>query len=79
MALSSHRAVLEFVPDPRGDRIDLIRYEVAGMNQNPSLPSGRARLVLPATCFGEGADSVSFNAAIEASRFMARMCQLGAS
>ena len=59
--LDNTASVVDFVSHPQGDRIDRVRYEITGMNQNPSLPGGRARLVLSASCFGEGTESVSFN------------------
>lgn len=51
-------SVLDFVSYPDGDTEDRVRYSVTGMNSNPSLPGGRARLVVAVSCFGTGTAEV---------------------
>ena len=46
--------MFDFVSFPGGDTFDRSRYSVTGMNPNPSLPGGRARLVISVSCFGTG-------------------------
>ncbi len=58
--LDSTASVLEFVSFAGGDTQDKSRFDVIGMNPNPSLPGGRARLVLSANCFGQGTNQVEF-------------------
>ena len=58
--LDSTASVLDFVSFPNGDFEDRVRYSVVGMNPNPSLPGGQARLVISATCFGEGNEHIEF-------------------
>jgi len=58
--LDNTASVLDFVSFPSGDTEDRIRYSVTGMNPNSALSGGRARLVIAASCFGEGTDSIQF-------------------
>jgi len=53
-------SVLDFVSFPDGDTEDRVRYDVTGMNPNPSLSGGRARLVISASCFGTNTDQIQF-------------------
>lgn len=58
--LDNTASVLDFVSYPSGDTEDRVRWEVTGMNQNASLSGGRARLVIAASCFGNGTEFISF-------------------
>lgn len=51
-------SVLDFVSFPDGDSVDRVRWDVIGMNPNPSLPGGRARLVISLSCFGNGTQEI---------------------
>jgi hypothetical protein len=52
--------VLDFVSYPGGDTEDRVRWDITGMNTNPSLSGGKARLVIQATCFGQNTDQITF-------------------
>ncbi|GAB4571949.1 MAG: hypothetical protein Kow0077_09960 [Anaerolineae bacterium] len=56
--LDNTTSVLDFVSYPGGDREDRVRWDITGMNQNPSLSGGRARLVIAVSCFGTGTQHV---------------------
>lgn len=58
--LDSTKSVVDFVSFPGGDTEDKVRYSVTGMNSNPSLPGGQARLVIAASCFGTGTQHIEF-------------------
>jgi len=58
--LDSTSSVLDFISYPGGDNEDKVRYDIIGMNNNPSLSGGRARLVISASCFGSGTNFVQF-------------------
>ncbi len=58
--LDSTASVLDFVSYPGGDTEDRVAWDITGMNSNSSLPGGRARLVISATCFGENTDQIQF-------------------
>lgn len=58
--LDNTASTLDFVSFPLGDTEDRVRYQVTGMNPNPSLSGGRARLVISASCFGNGTDQIQF-------------------
>jgi hypothetical protein len=51
---------LDFVSYPGGDTEDRVRWDITGMNQNPSLSGGRARLTLAVSCFGQGIENIQF-------------------
>jgi hypothetical protein len=52
--------VLDFVSYPGGDNEDRVRWDISGMNPNSALSGGRARLVIAASCFGNGTQNVQF-------------------
>jgi hypothetical protein len=56
--LNNTASSLDFVSYPGGDTEDRVRWDVTGMNPNPSLPGGQARLVIAASCFGNGTQHV---------------------
>ncbi len=58
--LDSTTSVTDFVSFPDGDTTDRVRWDITGMNQNPALSGGRARLLISASCFGSGAQNVQF-------------------
>jgi hypothetical protein len=58
--LDNTASVLDFVSYPGGDREDRVRWDITGMNPNPSLSGGRARLVLAVSCFGQGIENITF-------------------
>ncbi len=58
--LDSTASVLDFVSYPGGDREDRVRWDIIGMNNNSSLPGGRARLVISVSCFGQNTNQVQF-------------------
>ncbi|MBN1201713.1 MAG: SH3 domain-containing protein [Anaerolineae bacterium] len=58
--LDNTASVLDFVSYPQGDTEDRVRFDITGMNPNVSLSGGKARLVIAASCFGEGTDQVTF-------------------
>jgi hypothetical protein len=58
--LDSTASVLDFVSYPGGDREDRVRWDIIGMNQNSSLPGGRARLIIAVSCFGQNTNQVQF-------------------
>jgi len=58
--LDNTASVLDFVSYPDGDTIDRVRFDITGMNQNASLSGGRARLVIAASCFGQGTGNITF-------------------
>lgn len=58
--LDSTASVLDFVSYPGGDTEDRVRWDIIGMNNNSSLPGGKARLVISVSCFGEGTDQIQF-------------------
>jgi hypothetical protein len=58
--LDSAASLSDFVSYPAGDTEDRLFYGVSGMNPNPSLPGGQARLVIAAGCFGTGLEHVEF-------------------
>lgn len=58
--LDSTASVTDFVSYPGGDTIDRVRWDISGMNQNPSLSGGRARLILAVSCFGTGTQNITF-------------------
>jgi hypothetical protein len=60
IALDSTASVLDFVSYPGGDREDRVRWDITGMNNNSSLPGGRARLVIGVSCFGQNTNQVQF-------------------
>jgi hypothetical protein len=60
IALDSTASVLDFVSYPGGDREDMVRWDITGMNQTSSLSGGRARLVLAVSCFGQNTNQVTF-------------------
>ena len=53
-------SVLDFVSYPGGDTEDRVSYSVTGMNPNSSLSGGQARLIISASCFGEGTQNIQF-------------------
>ena len=53
-------SVLDFVFCPLGDTEDRVRWDITGMNPNSSLPGGRARLTIQASCFGQGTEHIQF-------------------
>lgn len=60
IALDSTASSTDFVSYPEGDREDRVRYDITGMNTSPSLPGGRARLIITASCFGTGTQNIQF-------------------
>jgi len=60
LQLDTTGSVTEFVSYPGGDTQDRVRWDIIGMNQNPSLSGGRARLTLAVSCFGTGIQNVTF-------------------
>lgn len=50
----------EFVSYPDGDTEDRMGWNITGMNPNVAFSGGKARLVITATCFGEGTQYVQF-------------------
>lgn len=58
--LDNTTSVLDFVSYPGGDTEDRVRWDITGMNNNSSLPGGKARLVISASCFGEGTENIQF-------------------
>jgi uncharacterized protein YraI len=58
--LDSTASVLDFVSYPGGDTEDRVRWDIIGMNNNSSLPGGRARLVISVSCFGQNTNQVQF-------------------
>lgn len=58
--LDSNVSVTDFVSYPDGDREDMVRWDISGMNANSALSGGRARLVISASCFGTGTHQVRF-------------------
>lgn len=58
--LDSTVSVLDFVSYPGGDTEDRVAWDIIGMNNNSSLPGGRARLVISVSCFGEGTEHIQF-------------------
>ena len=60
LPLDSTASVTDFVSYPGGDTQDRVRWDISGMNQNPSLSGGRARLTLAVSCFGTGLENVTF-------------------
>jgi len=58
--LDSTASLGDVVSYPDGDTEDRIFYDVTGMNSNPSLPGGRAQLVISASCFGTGLQHIQF-------------------
>ncbi len=58
--LDSTASSTDFVSYPGGDTEDRVRWDITGMNQNPSLSGGRARLVITASCFGTGTQNIQF-------------------
>ncbi|MFQ3566444.1 MAG: SH3 domain-containing protein [Aggregatilineales bacterium] len=59
--LDSTASSSDFVSYPEGDREDRGNYDITGMNQNPSLSGGRARLIITASCFGTGTQHIQFS------------------
>ncbi|MCA9909172.1 MAG: SH3 domain-containing protein [Anaerolineae bacterium] len=60
LQLDTTGSVTDFVSYPGGDTQDRVRWDIIGMNQNPSLSGGRARLTLAVSCFGTGIENVTF-------------------
>lgn len=60
IALDSTASVLDFVSYPNGDTEDRVRWDITGMNQNSSISGGKARLVISASCFGDGTENIQF-------------------
>jgi len=58
--LDSTASVTDFVSFPGGDTTDRMRWDITGMNPNPALSGGRARLIISASCFGTGTQNVQF-------------------
>lgn len=58
--LDSTVSSTDFVSYPGGDREDRVRFDITGMNPNPALSGGRARLVITASCFGTGTQNIQF-------------------
>ena len=58
--LDSTASVTDFISYPDGDTVDRVRWDISGMNQNPSLSGGRARLILAVSCFGTNIEQVQF-------------------
>ncbi len=58
--LDTTASVTDFVSYPDGDTEDRVRWDIIGMNQNPSLSGGRARLVIAVSCFGTGTQNIQF-------------------
>lgn len=58
--VDSAASVTDFVSFPGGDTQDRVPFSVTGLNPNPVLPGGRARLVISASCFGIGTQNVQF-------------------
>lgn len=58
--LDSTASTTDFVSYPGGDREDRVRFDITGMNPNPALSGGRARLVITASCFGTGTQNIQF-------------------
>lgn len=58
--LDNTASVLDFVSYPGGDREDRVVYDVTGMNPNVAFSGGRARMVISASCFGEGTQYIEF-------------------
>lgn len=56
--LDNTTSVLDFVSYPNGDTEDRVRYQVLGMNANPSLSGGQARLTIAVSCFGDNIDQI---------------------
>lgn len=59
--LDTTASATDFVSFPAGDTTDTLSVSVTGMNANPDLPGGRARLVLSASCFGTGTQNLQFS------------------
>ncbi|HML23140.1 MAG TPA: SH3 domain-containing protein, partial [Aggregatilinea sp.] len=60
VALDTTGSFTEFVSYPGGDTQDRVGYTVTGMNPNVAFSGGRARLVIAASCFGNGLEYVQF-------------------
>src|SRR5690606_38057484 len=60
IALDSTASVTDFVSFPGGYTTDRMRWDITGMNPNPALSGGRARLIISARCFGTGTQNVQF-------------------
>lgn len=58
--LDSTASVTDFVSYPGGDREDRVAWDITGMNPNPSLSGGQARLLISVSCFGTGTQNVQF-------------------
>lgn len=58
--LDNTASVLDFVSYPGGDQEDRVRFDITGMNPNAALSGGRARLVITASCFGDGTEHIQF-------------------
>ncbi|GAB4422478.1 MAG: hypothetical protein Kow00106_19630 [Anaerolineae bacterium] len=59
--LDNTASTLDFVSYPDGDRQDRVRWDITGMNPNPALSGGRARLTIAASCFGTGTQNIQFS------------------
>ena len=60
IALDTTASVTDFVSYPGGDTTDRVRWDIIGINQNPALSGGQARLILAVSCFGTGTQNVTF-------------------
>lgn len=58
--LGNTLSVLDFVSYPEGDTQDKVEWDVSGMDEDTTTANGVARLVITATCFGNGTENVEF-------------------
>lgn len=58
--LDNTASSLDFVSYPEGDTEDRIRWDISGMSQTATSSGGRARLVIAASCFGDGTQHITF-------------------
>lgn len=58
ITLDSTVSVTDFVSYPGGDREDRVAWDITGMNPNPSLSGGQARLIIAVSCFGTGTQNI---------------------
>ena len=58
--LDDSAAFAEYVSYPNGDTEDRMGWNITGMNPNVAFSGGKARLVITATCSGEGTQYIQF-------------------